>query len=601
VKLFSSLTNRIFVATAVLVVLVIAVAVYRINVAVTVQAENELRRGLEESARVLEESRATLVEHFSREARLVADLSNLKAAVTTRDPPTVQPIVEAYQQRIAAELLVVTDPTGRVLAQAGRLRIDPGDPAAQRTIREAAAGRERTGLWPGPDGPVQVISVPSFMASSGLPPELIGTVTIGLSLDEATAQRFKSLTNSDIAFAVNGRIEASTLPSDFHPRLSAHIGAADVRDLPAGDDVYVVLSRPLIPAMPSLGPDGSEPDVTALIVRSRTERLRFLEAVHRELMAAAAVAVLAATLLSYAIARTVTRPLGTITATMRDMAATGDLTRRIELPPTRRLDDEDARMLATTFNAMTDSIARFQREASQRERLSALGRLSTVVAHEIRNPLMIIKTALRGLRRPAVPPEALQDAVSSIEEEVHRLNRVVSEVLDFARPIRFDLAAADVNAVCDGAMKAAAEGLDSPAAVILDERRPVIHTDAERLRLALVNVITNACHAVAGRGTRPEAGAAVSLRTRATGTGGVIITISDTGTGIAPEDLPNVFAPYFTTRRTGTGLGLAISRNIIEGLGGTISVISRAGEGTDVIIELPAGRGAGRPEAGGRT
>ena len=81
---------------------------------------------------------------------------------------------------------------------------------------------------------------------------------------------------------------------------------------------------------------------------------------------------------------------------MREMAATGDLTRRIALPPDARWDDEDARLLATTFNTMTDSIARFQREAAQRERLSSLGRLSTVVAHEIRNPLMIIKTALRG-------------------------------------------------------------------------------------------------------------------------------------------------------------------------------------------------------------
>jgi signal transduction histidine kinase len=112
----------------------------------------------------------------------------------------------------------------------------------------------------------------------------------------------------------------------------------------------------------------------------------------------AGIAVLAATVLSYGIARTVTRPLGIITATMRDMAATGDLTRRIPIPAAPQWEDEDARLLASTFNTMTDSIARFQREAAQRDRLSALGRLSTVVAHEIRNPLMIIKAALR---RPA--------------------------------------------------------------------------------------------------------------------------------------------------------------------------------------------------------
>ena len=93
---------------------------------------------------------------------------------------------------------------------------------------------------------------------------------------------------------------------------------------------------------------------------------------------------------------------------MREMASTGDLTRKITLSPNARWEDEDARLLATTFNAMTDSIVRFQREATQRERLSSLGRLSTVVAHEIRNPLMIIKTALRALRGDGVTPDQLR-------------------------------------------------------------------------------------------------------------------------------------------------------------------------------------------------
>ncbi len=110
-------------------------------------------------------------------------------------------------------------------------------------------------------------------------------------------------------------------------------------------------------------------------------------------------AVLIATILSYGVARTVTRPIAAITAAMREIAATGDLTRKIRLSPGSR-EDEDARLLATTFNTLTDSIARFQREMSQKERLTSLGRLSTVIAHEIRNPLMIIKSALHVLRQP---------------------------------------------------------------------------------------------------------------------------------------------------------------------------------------------------------
>ena len=580
-RLLSSLTNRIFLATALLVLFVVAVAVYRINVAVTEQAENELRRGLEEAARLLEESRATLFEHFVREARLVGDLSNLKAAVTTGDSPTVQPIVEAYQQRIAAELLVVTDPAGRILARAGRLQIDPTDAAVRRTIATAAKGGDAVGVWPHADGPIQAVSVPSFLASPGLLPELVGTVTLGLSLDAEAARRFKALTNSDIAFAVGDRIAASTLPASFDARLVPHIGGAGIQELQAADGVYVILSRPLAPAAAEGGPA-----LSALIVRSRSERLRFLAAVHRELAAIAVLAVLAATVLSYGVARSVTRPLGAITATMREMAATGDLTLRIPLSRSGRFDDEDARLLVTTFNAMTASIAQFQREAAERERLSSLGRLSTVVAHEIRNPLMIIKTTLRALKRPGVSAEAIQGAVFSIDEEVARLNRLVADVLDFAKPIRYDRAPADLNAVCrDAARASAPEGQVAPIALVLDEGLPLVDTDAERVRLALVNILTNARQAVAAREPAPD-GCAISLSTRRA-PHEVIISVHDRGAGIAAADLPHVFGPFFTTRRTGTGLGLAISRNIVEGLGGTIRIESQPGAGTTVTIALP--------------
>jgi signal transduction histidine kinase len=123
--------------------------------------------------------------------------------------------------------------------------------------------------------------------------------------------------------------------------------------------------------------------------------------------------------------------------------------------------------------------------------------------------------------------------------------------------------------------------------VTVDRDLPMVVTDAERVRLAMVNILTNACHAVLAR-TEPGVGAPGSVSvTTSRAAGRVVIEVHDTGIGIAAEDLARVFDPYFTTRRTGTGLGLAISRNIIEGLGGTIVVSSVPGRGTDVRIELP--------------
>ena len=338
----------------------------------------------------------------------------------------------------------------------------------------------------------------------------------------------------------------------------------------------------------------------ALILRSRTEQLRFLNEIHTEVAVTAMVAVGLATLLSFAVARTITRPLAAITRVMRDVAATGDLTRKIAASSGRRWPDEDAQLLASTFNTLTDSVARFQREMSQKERLSSLGRLSTVIAHEIRNPLMIIKASLRTLRQPAPSPEAVREAVADIDDEVVRLNRVVNEVLDFARPIRFELAPTDLNALCRESANAAQASAGVPVQLDLAGDLPVVLSDGERLRHALVNLIVNARQAVEAQTAVVRAAAGgnmlagtpepyVTVSTRMVDAN-VRITVADTGRGIDPADLPKIFDPYFTTKRGGTGLGLPITKNIVEGLGGTLTVLSTVGRGTEIRLDLPCQR-----------
>jgi signal transduction histidine kinase len=283
---------------------------------------------------------------------------------------------------------------------------------------------------------------------------------------------------------------------------------------------------------------------------------------------------------------------------MGDVAATGDLTLRVPVR-SRAWDDEDARLLASAFNTLTESIARFQKEAAQKERLSSLGRLSTVIAHEIRNPLMIIRATLTSLRRDHVSAADRLEAAADIDEETTRLNNLVSDVLDFAKPIRFDLAPANLNDVCRASASAAWAGHDSDEVQLeLDPAMPMAVTDAERMRTALINILTNARHAVQTAGTRrggsldPPGTVAVAnrpgviVKTRYTA-GRVLVTVQDFGTGISADDMSHIFDPYFTTRRKGTGLGLPIAKTIIEGLGGSIAVASTLGSGTTITLDLP--------------
>jgi signal transduction histidine kinase len=578
----SSLTNRVFLACTLLAMLSLGFAFTFVDARASDQAESDLRQGLLEAGTLLDEYGATRTDHFVRLARVVADLPKLKAAVETGDPPTVQPLAEEYRREVDADFLVLTGAQGRVLGA------DGGDVAALLPFARDPSEEEITGFAPHERGVLQLVSVP--MVLDGDLPQILGRLTVGLLLDDTLATEVRNLTGSEIAFAANGSILASTLPSGARAALLPALSGAGIGTVFIDGEEFVVLARPLQPIDTFTGSG------IALVLRSRTARMQFLRGIRVGLAGVMIGTLVLATILSYLVARTMTSPLAAVTTAMREVASTGDLTRKVLLE-SRAWDDEDARILASTFNTLTESIARFQREAAQKDRLSSLGRLSTVIAHEIRNPLMIIRASLSTLRNDRITAAERREAIADIDDESMRLNRIVTEVLDFARPIRFDLATADLNQICRASAAAAWTGDDSAAVALdLDPGVPPVVTDAERLRTALVNILTNARHAVQaaapgdaevpGHDDLPAPDAPVRIETRAAADR-VTIEIRDRGIGITEHDMAHIFDPYFTTRRAGTGLGLPIAKNIIEGLGGSLAVSSRRGEGTDVRIDLP--------------
>ena len=296
------------------------------------------------------------------------------------------------------------------------------------------------------------------------------------------------------------------------------------------------------------------------------------------LVGALIVALLLATMASYAVARTMTGrwlPSPAPCATSRPPATSRGRSRCAA----GAWDDEDARVLAASFNTLTESIARFHQAATQKDRLSSLGRLSTVVAHEIRNPLMIIRAALLDPASRRVSQTELREAVPTsrrkraAEPPRHRSARLrQADAIRLARPA--STRSAGLGGRRMGRRRARRRSARSRS------RLPPIVTDAERLRTAFVNILINARYAVkAAAEAAPDAASGarrsgdrrgVIVRTTDEATA-IVIAIRDRGIGISAEDMAHIFDPYFTTRRAGTGLGLPIAKNIIEGLGGTIS------------------------------
>src|SRR5262245_18801289 len=201
----SSLTNRVFLACALLAMLSLGFAFYFVNERATSEAEANLRQGLTEAAALVDQHRATLTDTLTRLARLVADLPKLKAAVATDDPPTVQPLAEEYLAEINADLLLLTSARNMVLGAAGQ-----DAEALLPAVRDAPPEEELTTFRPHQRGVLEVVSVPILV--EGELPDILGRLTVGFILDDELARQFKALTGSEIAFGAEGRILAATLP-----------------------------------------------------------------------------------------------------------------------------------------------------------------------------------------------------------------------------------------------------------------------------------------------------------------------------------------------------------------------------------------------------
>ncbi len=225
-----------------------------------------------------------------------------------------------------------------------------------------------------------------------------------------------------------------------------------------------------------------------------------------------------------------------------------------------------------------------QKEIARTQRLATVGRLAAGVAHEIRNPLSSIKGFATFFKeRYHNNPQDKQTADIMIQE-VDRLNRVVGQLLEFARPIQLVKQKTKPQALIQDALtliqaQARAKDIDIQTEYIPNNRS--IRVDADRMRQVLLNLFINAMEAM-------DSGGRLSVSVKPHNEHNLAIAIADTGHGIAAKDLGNIFDPYFTTKAAGTGLGLAIVHNIVQAHGGKILADSDISKGTTITLILPA-------------
>lgn len=251
--------------------------------------------------------------------------------------------------------------------------------------------------------------------------------------------------------------------------------------------------------------------------------------------------------------------------------------------------DQAARSLQEKSEELRHSYAELrlvQNELVTKKQLAAVGELAAAIAHEVRNPLAVIVNAVAGLRRSAVRDEDRTMLLGIVDEEAARLNRLVTDLLRFARPVSVKRSPVSLLELANRSRSSAM--LDGHQINVQMDDDPALNTvwvDPSLFRLVFDNLVENACQAMKTGGTV----LIVVHRGQLRGEPAVRIEISDSGQGMEQGVRERALDPFFTTRPSGTGLGLPIVHRIVEAHGGEIQLDSEEGQGTTVTLLLPLG------------
>jgi len=282
------------------------------------------------------------------------------------------------------------------------------------------------------------------------------------------------------------------------------------------------------------------------------------------------------------------RPLDRISQCMAQVKD-GDLS--VRMTP---VQDDEIGQLMTGFNSMVDNLAQAKSELEHYhyqqmervDRLASVGEMAAGLAHEIKNPLAGISGAINVLSDDYAEEDPRREVMQQIQNQIGRLDKTVNDLLYFGKPGKPEFAFADINDLLKQTLLFVAQHPESKNVNRVDEMTrdlPAVWVDHKQIQQVVLNITLNAVQAM------KEGGILTVETDRFQDESGdwIRIQIADTGPGIPPEVLKKIFTPFFTTKTQGTGLGLPICRQLMENNGGSLDVLSEAGQGTRFVLLLP--------------
>jgi signal transduction histidine kinase len=506
-------------------------------------------------------------------SRILSTMSDVRAAFSTRDQATIRDTAGELWAKISEEnaVFLVTDPRGRVIASLGGA-VAPSLGRNLEVVRDAAARfPQQVAGFALFDGQLYQMVVTPVYVESGAGPALLNVLVAGFYVDALVAQRLKESTGgSEFLFLAGGRVMASTL----NPRATAVLASA-VKQRAGITRVSdgVMEYAPLVNPLPDIE---GRPIGDLWIFRSFEGAAQRIAALRRNLLLMWVIAVAAGLGLTFLLARRIVEPVQQL-----DRAAAEVARQNYACRVSVDSQDELGR-LAKTFNAMCASIQNARNELIRQERIATIGRLSSSIVHDLRNPLAAVYGGAEMLVDTELAPQQTKRLAGNIYRASRQIKELLQELLDVSRGKTegaeqcrlYEVAAAGMDAVRP---IADARRVD----LVLDIPRDIeLPLERARMERVFLNLIGNAIEAMPDGGI-VRIGATVK-------NGSVEVSVQDNGPGIAASIRERLFQPFVTAgKKNGLGLGLALSRQTVLDHGGDMWVHSDAAAGTTFSFRLP--------------
>lgn len=567
-----SLLWKILLPTSTVLTVVFAAAGWIVQSSVAKTTTQSVEHEARASFRAYESLWKARADRLATVSRVLSTMASVRAAFGTGDQATIRDTAGELWSKASAEdaFFLVADPQGTVLVSLGApVSIHPKQDFPEVQMASARFPEQASGFVQRGGELFQVVVTPVYVQAGSGGTGLLDVLVAGYGVDARVASQLKEETGgSDFVFVTGRQVITSTLPRNVVEPLAARL--IDKQTIP--NDDYLALATPLLDIR-------QQPLGQLFILRSFEAARQSIATLRRDIVVLWISALIAALLVTYFVARRIMRPVAELDRAAAEIARQ-NYGYRVDV----QSGDELGR-LAGTFNGMCESIQQAREELTRQERISTIGRLSTSIVHDLRNPLAAIYAGAEMLFDGNLPMHQVRRLANNIYQASRGIQDMLQQLLHVSRGSSGHAevcALRDVIAAAWSVVETEADAQDVKLVTDVPERLEVFMERA-RMERVFCNLFENAVEVMSGGGT-------VRIRAQQDAAA-VVIVVKDTGPGIQPEVRGRLFQPFVTFgKKNGLGLGLALSRQTLLDHGGDMWVNGNGSGGAEFHMRLPRER-----------